>query len=359
MSAPQFEWPTGPLAGVAYRRGASRRHPARLVKAGDGQAVRLLDLQTGATLTQAASSELRREPRLGSLPSEIRFPDGWLFETPDHAGLDGILRTGAFAWLHRWEAPRPRLALLVPLLAVAGYAAWSWGVGALVAIAVALTPETLTRSIDDGQLAMIDGVLAEPSRLSTDQRARVGHIFERVSVEAEASRFGEYRLEHRRMPGIGPNAFAMPGGTIVLTDALVEEFDDADAIAGVIGHEIAHVLEGHALYQFYRRTGTELLTSLIFGDFGPVIEDMVQQGDMLLGLAYSREDELEADRMGAALATRAGYDPEGLVWFLEELASTHDMPESDWWSTHPDTAERVEAIRLLIETGTPAESGFD
>ena len=315
----------------------------------DGRTLRLVELERGTTIASAAPGSIRREPRLGSLPSEIAFPCGWRFETMDHDGLDAILRSGRQGWLHRWEAFHPRLALIVPAFLVLGFAVWRWGLSALVAIAVSATPAVVPRAIDDSNLLIIDQLAAQRSHLGAAQADNVRQIFARLGAAAGPGPYGNYRLLFRNIPDIGPNAFAMPGGTIVVTDALIEQFPDDDIIAGVLAHEIAHAAERHVLEQLYRETGMRLLGGLVFGELGPVLERAAAEGETLLSLAYSREHEAEADRFGVALAARAGFEPEGLARLFEGLDSLGALPETSWWSTHPAPEDRIAQIRRHAE----------
>lgn len=335
--------------GDAFAAGSSRRIAAHLAMTPDGGAVELVDSSDGKSLASAPLSAIRRERRLGSLPSTAEFPCGWRFQSHDHDAVDAILGTGGSGGLHGWEAYRPRLVLVVALTFVAAFAVWRWGLGALVAVAVALTPDVLPRAIDDGQIAAIDRIFAEPSGLDEDRKDRVRNVFDRLKAAAPEPRFGPYTLAFRSMPKIGPNALAMPGGTIVVTDQLVKAFPEPDTIAGVLGHEMAHVAETHGLKQVYRSLGTYLLVALIAGDVGPILEDMLLEGGLLLSLAYSRDHEREADRIGMTLAARAGYDPAALALFFARISAGKPGAGSSWLSTHPGAGERILEIRRIAK----------
>ena len=349
MSARQSEAPNGRPAGDAFPAGSSRRLTAHLVGIADGNAVALVDSNNGTVLVSAPRSAILREPRLGGLPSTVVFPFGWRFQSHDHGGIDALLGPAGTDRLHRWEAYRPRLILVVGLALVAAFAVWRWGLGALVVVAVAVTPDALPSAIDDGQIAVVDRTLADPSALSAAEKERVRRVFDRLKTVAPAPRFGEYALLFRSMPKVGPNAFAMPGGTVVVTDQLVRAFPDLDAIAGVLGHEVAHVTEAHGLKQVYRSLGTYLLVSMIAGDVGPVLDDLLLEGGLLLSLSYSREHEREADRIGMTLAAKAGYDPAALALFFEKLSGGGKSEGPSWLSTHPASRDRIEEIRRLAD----------
>lgn len=356
MSAERPEARAVSPKGEAFAAGASRRVVAQLSITPDGRTVELLDWNDGSVLASAPPSAIRRERRLGSLPSTILFPGGWRFRSHDHDGIDAYLGTEGSGRLHGWEAWRPRLVLVVALAFVAAFAVWRWGLGALVAVAVALTPDALTRAIDQGHLAFADRTLAAPSGLSEAESNRTRRVFDRLKTVAPPPRFGEYTLVFRSVPKVGPNAFALPGGTVLVTDQLVRTFPEPDVIAGVLGHEIGHVSEAHGLSQVYRSLGTYLLVALIVGDVGPVLSDLLLEGGLLLSLAYSREHEREADRIGVTLAGRAGYDPAAIAVFFERMSEGKPKGGPSWLSTHPATHERIEEIRRLAEEiGRPGE----
>lgn len=335
--------------GEAFSAASSRRIAACLAASADGGTVELVDSGDGTPLTSAAPSAIRREPRLGSLPSTVVFPSGWRFRSHDHGGIDALIGPAGTDRLHRWEAYQPRLILVVGLVLVAAFAVWRWGLGALVAVAVAVTPDALPSAIDEGQIAVVDRTFADPSTLSRTEKSRVSQVFGRLKTVAPAPRFGEYTLLFRDMPKVGPNAFALPGGTIIVTDQLVSDFPEADVIAGMLGHEIAHVSEAHGLKQVYRSLGTYLLVAVIVGDVGPVLNDLLLEGGLLLSLSYSREHEREADRIGMTLAAKAGYDPEALALFFEKLTAGGKPGGPSWLSTHPASQDRIAEIRRLAK----------
>ena len=347
MSASASEAPSP--AGDAYAAGSSRRIAAHLAEAPDGKKVHLVDSTDGKSLASAPPSAVRREQRLGSLPSTLVFPGGWRFQSHDHEAVDALLGAAGTDRLHLWEAYRPHLILVVALTFGAAFAVWRWGLGALVAVAVALTPDALPSAIDDGHIAIADRTLADPSALSDAERDRVRQILGRLKAVAPEPRFADYKLVFRSMPKIGPNAFSLPGGTILVTDQMVRSFPEPDVLAGVLGHEIAHVAEAHGLKQVYRSLGTYLLVAVIVGDVGPILDDLLLEGGLLLSLSYSRDHEWEADRTGMELAARAGYDPAALALFFERMTAGAKPGGTSWLSTHPGPKERIEEIRRYAE----------
>jgi len=148
------------------------------------------------------------------------------------------------------------------------------------------------------------------------------------------------------------NAFALPGGQIFITHGLYKRLPNEDALAGVLGHEIGHVLARHAAEQMATAMKNASIAQgagvLAGGDYGanPQFAAMVNQ---LLNTKYGREDEYQSDEIGVRLLIEAGYDPEGLIEVmkvLEQASGGQSPPE--FLSTHPNPGNRLERLRELI-----------
>jgi predicted Zn-dependent protease len=158
------------------------------------------------------------------------------------------------------------------------------------------------------------------------------------------------------------NAFALPGGWVYVTRGLLALTNREDELAGVLGHEMAHVTERHATSRVSAATPLAILFGVpsgILGTVSPTLGGIVGgAGRVVTGLAlapYSRDQEREADRVGIALAARAGWDPAGLAAFLrtleraETLAGAGAAP-SQFFATHPATPERVANVEAMARS---------
>ncbi len=145
------------------------------------------------------------------------------------------------------------------------------------------------------------------------------------------------------------NAFALPGGQIFITQALLSRLENKDQIAGVLGHEIGHVLGKHSAE---RIENTNFWKTISMGasvgmDAGGLVNGIGQ--NVLLG--NGREDELESDELGVYFMIQAGYNPEemiGVMKILKDAAGPNRVPE--FQSTHPDPVNRIEKIQKVIDT---------
>jgi predicted Zn-dependent protease len=139
------------------------------------------------------------------------------------------------------------------------------------------------------------------------------------------------------------NAFAAPGGVVVVHAGLIRSADSAEELAGVLAHEVAHVELRHSLKAMVKGLGLRALLTLVLGDLsGTVLAEGMQH---LTELRFSREAELEADREGLRRLVAAGIDPGGMVRFFEKLAREQSLAPPAFLSTHPATEERLSELR--------------
>lgn len=166
------------------------------------------------------------------------------------------------------------------------------------------------------------------------------------------------------------NAFAMPGGTILITRGLYEKFRNESELAGVLAHEISHVVEKHQLKAIKSALGREWQA-----DIAVAVAEKKGSSDAKRSLkAYTagteifargldKDDEFEADRMGVVIAARAGYNPFGLVGSLQTLDAVNpgDGAVALMFKTHPSPAKRLEMLSQAMGTVLDqyGESGKD
>lgn len=194
-----------------------------------------------------------------------------------------------------------------------------------------------------------------PVSLPTARQRWVDTIFADIVLQAER-RDITYTLSVLDSDVV--NAFAAPGGYIFLTTALLGHIgDDTDALANVIGHEIAHVEHKHGMNALGRNLGLSLLLELAFGNpsEGDEVWHVVAGVAVgLMQLGWSRDQEHDSDALGQRLAADAGYDPEGMVRFFQLLQRLEgeEVPFLEFLSTHPLTSERVTRAQNRAETLT-------
>lgn len=190
-------------------------------------------------------------------------------------------------------------------------------------------------------------------RLGQEAAARIERQ-QRTRNDARVSRIGQAVAARSKTPSLPyrfrviaqnePNAFALPGGPIYVTEGLLRMVgNDDDQLAGVLGHEIAHITERHSIRQLERQN---ILGSVI----GILTEGSTQRVAQVLAglesLSYSRDQERDSDTKGARYSRAAGFDPMGLVRFLEQLSRMERSGSSlSFLRTHPGSAARADRLR--------------
>ncbi len=146
------------------------------------------------------------------------------------------------------------------------------------------------------------------------------------------------------------NAFALPGGQIFITVGLLSRLDTEDQVAGVLAHEIVHVLARHGAQRIAKSELTNGLVGAVgvaSGDASAAqIANMVGQ---FVNMQYGRDDELQSDGIGVCLMIDAGYDPQGMIDVMRVLAeASGGNRQPEFFSSHPNPENRIEAIQSAI-----------
>ncbi len=219
---------------------------------------------------------------------------------------------------------------------------------------ISLTPE---QEVVLGQQAAPE-MAAQYGGLSANEelQARVDQIGQKILASSEAGE-APYPFEfHVLADPETVNAFALPGGQVFVTEGLINLLESEGELAGVIGHEIVHIVGRHSAEQIARAQLTEGLTgAAVMATYDPENPSSAQSAAMaqLVGQAvnmkYGRDDELESDRLGVRYMAAAGYDPRAMVGVMQKLdQAAQGARPPEFMSTHPDPGRRIEQIEAAI-----------
>ena len=198
-------------------------------------------------------------------------------------------------------------------------------------------------------------MIRESGGLSRDPKGR--SLVEQVGarlIASTAARETSYQFKfHLLADNQTVNAFALPGGQIFITEALFRRLKSEDQLAGVLGHEMGHVVGRHSNEQMANSQlwsglaqGIGVLLSDGHSNTGAQVANMVAQWRVM---KFSRDDESESDALGVRFMIQAGYNPEALIGVMEILAQVSGgANSSDFMSSHPNPANRMEKIREAI-----------
>jgi Zn-dependent protease with chaperone function len=244
-----------------------------------------------------------------------------------------------------------------------------WGTAAALAVVVIVTvfipalseqiannfPPTIERKIGDATAEQIIRQAA-PSRRSTPRYCSEPSgvaALQSLSDQLVAGLENPIEVTVRVVPSDFVNALALPGNQVLIFSKLINEAESGDEIVGVLAHEIAHLALRHPTEMIVKRATVSLLVGLLMGDVfgGSTIAGL---GTFVLRAAYGREAETEADALGVRLLNDAGYTADGKIAFFERLVDEHGDIASTlgYFSTHPPSADRIEAIRAAADRGS-------
>lgn len=246
----------------------------------------------------------------------------------------------------RCHAGRHRRGLVAGLVALVISVAAAWLLLTRVApeIAVSVLPPASEKRVGEAALAHL---------LAGEQEIVAGPAIEAVrAITARLAAAIEhdpgFEIDVHLVESDVVNAVALPGGKIVVYAGLLATAGSADEVAGVLAHEICHILHRDGLRQVISRLGTAAVISLMLGR-GDIAGLAAGAGE-LDRLAYGRDQEQSADRDGVALMARAGLPPMAMAAFFERLQAREPRGIPAILSTHPDTAVRIVEIRRLATT---------
>ncbi|MFH0934586.1 MAG: M48 family metallopeptidase [Pseudomonadota bacterium] len=312
-------------------------------------------LSGSAGVARWALAEVHVSERLGNTPRLLTYAKGGHCEVNDQAGLERLLAQAGVHrnWLDRLQHSLP-WALAAVVFTVAVFAGsyrylLPWGAEALAM----RVPGAVLQKMGDSTLDTLDRYMLKPSKLDAARQQRLNAEFARLHPPLDAQL--QYRIVYRSSP-MGPNAFALPDGTIVMLDELVELTEDDNEILAVLAHERGHVERRHAMRMVLQSSVVGLVLAWYVGDVSGLLATAPA---IIMQAKYSRDMEREADIYAEQTMQANGMSPCLLVTILDKMEAAyrekekklHPQAESaqedstmDYLSSHPATKERAQLL---------------
>lgn len=323
-----------------YFDGRSARARAVRLSVGDGH-FRI----TGDDIDRRVPlAELRVSEPLLHAPRIVTLADGSFCEITDNAAFSQILATSGHrdsfvvAWQNRWRGAVLAVLGLIAFL----FVAYRWVLPVVAEYAALEVPLGWEERLGREATAFLEKRAFSATQLSEERQQALTRRF--GAIAPDDGRDYEIRF---RASKIGPNALALPGGAIYVTDQLVELSPDDDAILGVLAHELGHIERRHLMRRLFASAAVGATTAVLFGDVSTVLAAMPA---LLINLDYSRAMEHEADLYAVDLLRANRIPPESMAVLFERMQEFQDKrsPQSSfptYLSTHPPTPERIELFR--------------
>jgi Zn-dependent protease with chaperone function len=295
---------------------------------------------TGDCQRQCPIAELRVSERTRNAARKVTFPDGAYLEILNNLAFNELLAaTGhrdSFV-VRLQQSWRGALLAAVGTVAILVLGYLHGLPAASQAVANAL-PEKVERAIGRETLSFLDKRILAPSNLPAEQRQAIITRFAALKPPREGVPTHEIVF---RKSKIGPNAFALPSGQIVLTDEIVRLVDNDDAVMGILAHELGHLHERHIMRRIIQSSAIGAVATALFGDVSAVIANVPT---VMLDLKYSRDAEREADDYAVAMLKENGIDLSSLTVVFGKLEKTTG-DAVPYLSSHPPSSERIKRIR--------------
>lgn len=354
------------IEGSFFHGGRSGRQPATLSINQQGQVFILLnDEQKPLSGPNFLMPDLQVSARLGNTPRFIDFPNQDRFETTDNEQVDQLMKThqqGVFnRVIHQLETHFQFVLLVVFLVSVFVWASIKYGVPILSNVVAQSLPVETSEYLGKGTLEFMDKTAFSQTELTVSRQKQLTVLFQRYFDD-----YPEYSLQvkFRKAESIGANALALPDGTIVFTDEMIELAEDDKELVAILGHEIGHVVHRHLLRRIIQSSGIGLVLVIITGDVSAASSLIVSIPAVLLELSFSREFEREADDFALAFLQRYELNPEYFATIMLRLTDSFKPEEegsqtasdeepsvldqlTPYLSTHPMTDQRIQQFKAI------------
>lgn len=317
----------------------SRGHAVRLSVSDD-----TLALEGDGIARRIALADVRVSEPLMHAPRILTFADAAFCEIPDNAAFAQMLAESGHrdslvvAWQSRWRGAIVAVLALVAFL----FIAYRWVLPVVAEYAALQVPMAWEEGLGREATTFLEKRVFSETQLASDRRDAIADRFDQI-VPADGR---EYEIRFRASK-IGPNALALPGGVIYVTDELIELAPDDDAVLGVLAHELGHIEQRHLMRRLFASAAVGAAAAVLFGDVSTVLAALPA---ILIELDYSREMEREADLYAIDLLRANGISTGSIATLFERMQNAHEKrgARSDWptyLSTHPPTPDRVELFR--------------
>jgi len=273
----------------------------------------------------------------------------------DDAAFLSQLRKVAPRSTHRFHDPGSRLrrpawvgmALVASIVLAA--AIYFWGIPSAATFAAEQIPVSWEEQLGE----VVSGTFAGSLPKCEDKEV-IGAVDDLVARLAAAVPGNPYTFRVSVVRHDLMNAFAAPGGHIVVFSGLLRRTERPEELAGVLAHEMSHVIQRHGTKALFRDVSTSIFLSAIAGDASGAMGKVLESAKTLGDLHYSRKAEDEADLEGFKMLVAARLDPGGLVSFFEKLQKKDLKVNQEflkYLSTHPLTGERIARLKGIEPTG--------
>jgi len=291
-----------------------------------------------------ARKQLRVAPGIAGAERFVALPDGGQLLCPSHPAVLRLPQEERVeGMVHRLERRWPIAVLALALV-----------IASLVLSYLYVLPPAAERVLGEQTLNwMAESDWFKPSEIGEPRQRELRHRF--ADLTRDLPQREDYGLHFRNAPWIGANAFALPGGAIVITDEMIKAAKSDDEVLAVLAHEVGHQHLRHTLREILQGSVVAVAVTAITADAASLSVAVTGLPLVAAQTRYSRQFEAEADEFAFALLKRRGISTEAFADLMERLGKGSEEIEREmsFLSTHPVTSERVARARAAAHESTP------
>ncbi|NRB72299.1 MAG: M48 family metallopeptidase [Xanthomonadales bacterium] len=268
--------------------------------------------------------------------ASLHFEDAEFGEViADEIGHDRTMSILEGSW--RWAV------IAIVVVVVGTWAVLPYGVPEAARHIAFAMPPNLDVTLSEESVDVLDNIYFDESQLEPEQIARVQALFDEVvTIDPE---YQNYKLLFRNSKIFGPNAFAVPGGIVIMTDGMVHIAESDDELMAVLAHEVGHLSERHGLRTILQNSSSAVLIAGLTGDLTNITALSATVPTFLMQAKYSRDFEREADDFAFDYLESQGIETDVLSALLlrieSEFGDNGELPDATWMSTHPRSEDRL------------------
>lgn len=294
-----------------------------------------------------AYQDIRLSEPLGSLPDSIYFSDGGCFICEKEQKLrnklvlkKSKLHFGVIHFLERYKmASLYLLACIIPMV----YLFFQFFLPSMASVIAKETPVQIQKDLGQETLVLLDKSVLEPSKLPLKKQRELKALFDRITPKE----FNHYQLKPQLIFRDYPkqaNALTLTDGTIIITDELVNLIEDENELVSVLLHEMGHHYHHHIMNSLVNSSSLKFVSMWILRKSSGIEEILLNSGNQLMALNYSRDMELEADQFAIEHMLKQERPLEMMESIFIKLANISPEMNSKLLSTHPLWKERLNMI---------------
>ncbi|MFT5708372.1 MAG: Zn-dependent protease with chaperone function [Oceanospirillaceae bacterium] len=331
------------IAGIYYFSASSKADQVDLIIRGDTVSVSL----NNKSILTAQTSDLSSPSAIPGVPIEILFIDGSKFVANNSDDRLALFSNKAE------KLEKNRALALACILIIPGLI-WYFvtiGMPAFVASSVKYLPESVAQEMGEQSFYLIKEAFLEPSELSLKKQHEVKKLWQLTLKDLDLP-VNKYKLYVFQSEYFSANAFALPNGTVVVTDELLLLLkDNSDALLAILLHEIGHVERQHSLRLVAQSISNTLIISVFLGDMEGFAQGLIGVGSAVMQNVFSRDMETEADDYALQKLVALGKSPTAFAQAMQSLLDLQSTPDRNikldkdsilrYLSTHPAIEERI------------------